>query len=438
MIGLAAVALLSGVADLEIRGVHPLGPRAGRWYPLVASRVEGGAVTFDTDSGSVRWTGTIGPDSRVEGAILPRQGDAAAHARVGAAPGASLTLPPPPAGPVALGIGLSEAERGSLAAGGWIVSLLDPSRPSELEPFRLDLADLVVFGDRSPALGEGAVSAVERCLGAGIPVAVAEEAALALFAGRPPRGLRPIAEPARGKDPPLRVREGASPPRRVAFCGLEGSLGALLLGPIALVLLGPLLRGRAGGRSASIAALLGGAALTLLAGTIPLPASSEIRLAILDPASGASRLERILLDGGTTAFRLETGEAVWPGGESDRLDVERTAGGTSFRVRGAARVAGVGPSPVRVTHLDGERGTFSLDPIGPGCVLREGRIVGAVPPLGRGDRIPPAVEREGSRPSRRLRALLDLIEPPPGEVFLAEIAAPGGPATFLLARSSGD
>ncbi len=438
MIGLAAVALLQGVADFELRGVHPVGPRPGRWYPLVASRAQGGTVTFHSDSGSVRWIGSPGPDARVEGAILPWEGDAAGHARVGAAPAASLTLPPPPAGPVALGIWLSEAERAGLAAGGWIVCPFDPSRPSDLEPFRLDLADRVVFGERSPSFGEGAISAVGRCLGAGIPVAVGDGTARALFAGRPPPGLRPVGEPARERDPPLWVREGAAPPRRVAFCGLEGSVGALLLGPVALVLLGPLLRGRSGDRKASVAILLGGGALTLLAGMLPLPPSSEIRLAILDPASGATRLERIVLDGGTRVFLLQAGEGVWPGRESDRLEVERTPGGTSFRVWGAARVAGPDPSPARVARLEGERGTFSLDPLGPGCVLREGRLVGAVPPLGPGVRIPPAVEREGSRPSRPLRALLDLIEPPPGELFLAELPAPGGPATFLLAWSSGD
>ncbi|MGH7149064.1 MAG: hypothetical protein ACREIU_00120, partial [Planctomycetota bacterium] len=96
------------------------------------------------------------------------------------------------------------------------------------------------------------------------------------------------------------------------------------------------------------------------------------------------------------------------------------------------------PSPVRVAHIEGEKGSFSLDPIGPGCVLREGRLLGAVAPLGSGDRIPPEVEREGTRLSRRLRAFLGLIEPPPGELFLAELPPPGGPATFLLARSSGD
>ena len=68
--------------------MHPLGSRPGRWYPVLASRVEGGSVEFHSDSGSVRWIASAGSASGVEGAVFPWPGDAAAYAEAGAAPGA--------------------------------------------------------------------------------------------------------------------------------------------------------------------------------------------------------------------------------------------------------------------------------------------------------------------------------------------------------------
>src|SRR5262249_35681737 len=150
-------------------------------------------------------------------------------------------LPPPPAAPVALGVGLSPEDRRSLEERGWIVQPFEPASASELDPFRLDLADLLAFGSNSPSLVAQGAATVERCLRSGPPVGIAESASRALFGERPPPGLRSLDEPARESALPVRVRAGAAAPRTLALCGLSGAVAALLLGPVALVLLAHLL-----------------------------------------------------------------------------------------------------------------------------------------------------------------------------------------------------
>ncbi|HET6202888.1 MAG TPA: hypothetical protein VFI25_08815 [Planctomycetota bacterium] len=434
MSGLAIVAFAAG--GLQLAPLDPLPPRPDRWYPLVASSGEGIAdpISFTTDSSSVRWTARPDGGSRVEGAVLPRRGDAAAYALRGDETAASLSLPPAPGRPVALGVGISDGERGELEAGGWLVLSFEGT--SELDPFRLDGADLVVFGER---LDRSRAAGIEVCLRAGLPVAVGERTARTLFGDRPPPGIRPVGGEARQKAPPLRIRAGALAPSTLAFCGLSGAAGALLLGPVALALLSLLLRGRAGGRTTAMLLAGGGAAISVLAGAVPLPRPSEVRLVLLDLGSGGARLERIVFGDGNQSLTLPPSAVAWPGGESDRLSVERGAGGTSVRIHGAARIAGGEPAGLRVLASEGGSGVRPLDPLGPACLLRDGRLAGAVRPPAVGEPILLSGERGNSVPSRRLRALLDVIEPPRGELFLAEIPPPaGGATTFLLARAGGD